>query len=77
MHYCLHTWNSQEEVCRNKLCCELHNFRIFTVYYATVPYNLAVNIADIQIHCTIKNIFNYCCQKQTVAHPENCSGAKN
>lgn len=76
-YYRLRTWNSQQQVCRNKSCCELHNFRIFTVYYATVAYNQAVNIADTQIHCTIKNILNYWCQKQTVPHQENCSGAKN
>lgn len=55
-HYCLYIWNSQREVCRNIPCCELHNFRIFPVHYATIDYNQAVSIPDIQLHCTIKNI---------------------
>lgn len=59
-----------------KPSCELHNFRIFTVYYATVARNQAVNIVDIHVHCTNKNIPNYCCGKQTVPYQENYSGAK-
>lgn len=75
-HYCLYIWNSLCEVCRNIPCCQLHNFRIFPVYYATIDYNQAVSIPDIQLHCTTKNILNYCCQKWTVPHKENCIGAK-
>lgn len=76
-HNCLYIWNSQYEVCRNRPCCELHNFRIFPVSYATTPHNQAVNNPDLQLHCTIKNTLNYCCQKWTVPHKENCTGAKN
>lgn len=50
---------------------------MFTVYFVTVAYNQAVDIADIQIHWTSLNILNYCCQKQTVPHQENCDEEKN
>lgn len=62
-HNCLYIWNSQYEVCGNRPCCELHHFRIFPVSYAMTAHNQAVNNPDIQLHCAIKNILNYCCQK--------------